>query len=158
MPSAIMELATRAYPSCGSPIVFARLIESALSARLGFICLPCYHFWSSISPMPLAPLDVRGLSLIARQTLSTRMFHVKHSGHFSFLFEPIIFLTTYSDSYRGKLFHVKHNEKSAANGVRLNFLCRRFTLTKPRPLLVSTFVVLYCPPSVNKKVQGNDMP
>lgn len=68
--------------------------------------------------------DVRVISLIARQTLSTRMFHVKHSGHFLLLFEPIIFLTTYSDSYRGKLFHVKHNEKSAANGVRLYFLCR----------------------------------
>ena len=79
--------------------------------------------------------DVRVISLIARQTLSTRMFHVKHSGHFLLLFEPIIFLTTYSDSYRGKLFHVKHNEKSAANGVRLYFLCRQFTLTMPRHYL-----------------------
>ena len=73
------------------------------------------------------------------------MFHVKHSGHFLLLFEPIIFLTTDTDNFRGKLFHVKHREKSAANGVRLNFLCRRFTFTMPRPLLVSTFVVPILP-------------
>ena len=63
------------------------------------------------------------------------MFHVKHSGHFSFLFEPIIFPTTDADNFRGKLFHVKHSGKSAANGVRLYFLCRQFTLTMPRHYL-----------------------
>lgn len=101
----------------------------ALSAYLLII------FLISISPMPRAPLDVRELSLIARQTLSTRMFHVKHSGHFLLLFEPIIFLTTYTDNFRGKLFHVKHRVKAAANGVRLYFLCRQFTLTMPRHYL-----------------------
>ena len=75
MPSAIMELATRAYPSCGSPIVFARLIESAtLSARLGFIGLPAYHFFDIDIANATSRQDVRVISLIARQALFPECF------------------------------------------------------------------------------------
>ena len=69
-----MELATRAYPLCGSPIVFARLIESALSARFSFIGLPAYHFFDIDIANATSRQDVRVISLIARQALFPECF------------------------------------------------------------------------------------
>lgn len=120
-----MELATRACPLCGLPIVFF-----CPAYRIG----PIRSTWLyMLTLLVIFELDIANVLRALRMSKSLldcsaglvpRMFHVKHSGHFSFLFEPIIFLTTDPDNFRGKLFHVKHNEKSAANGVRLYFLCR----------------------------------